>query len=256
MGNTVLQAKHVRKIYNFRTRNEFEALHDINLEVKEGEFIGVMGPSGSGKSTLINTLSTIDRPTEGRVYINGKDVNTMSANEVGHFRYEHLGFVFQYFNLLKTHTMYENIAMPLSLARVPAAEIEKRVNEVAEELHIQDLLNKRPMECSGGQRQRAAICRALINHPSLIVADEPTGNLDSVNSMSLMKILYELNKDRHVTIVMVSHDPMVTSYTSRLVYLKDGNIETEFARGDLNQREYYQKIMEISSDESQELFSI
>lgn len=252
----VLQAKKLKKVYNFQTKNEFEALHCINFKVMPGEFVGVMGPSGSGKTTFINNISTIDRPTEGVVLINGKNVNLMSENEIGHFRYENLGFIFQYFNLLKTHTMYENIAMPLSLAKVDRKEIEKRVNEVAEDLSITDLLAKKPMECSGGQRQRAAIARALINHPTLIVADEPTGNLDSENGGSVMRMLKKLNQEKHTTIVMVSHDPLVVSYTTRLVYLRDGNIEQELERGDMNQREYFQKIMEISSSELEGMFEV
>ncbi len=256
MSTAVLEAQHMRKVYNFNTRNAFEALHDISFKVEPGEFVGVMGPSGSGKSTFINNISTIDRPTDGKVFINGKNLATMSANEVGHFRYENLGFIFQYFNLLKTHTMYENIAMPLSLAHVDPKESRERVEVLAKELNILELLDKKPMECSGGQRQRAAICRALINNPSLIVADEPTGNLDSVNSASLMRILQKLNREKGVTIVMVSHDPTIISYTTKLIYLRDGNIETVLERGDLDQRAYLHKIMEISADESEELLEL
>ena len=178
----VLEARNMKKIYNYQTPNEFEALHNINFKVYEGEFVSIMGPSGSGKSTFINNISTIDECTGGNVFINGKNVRAMTANEIGHFRYENLGFIFQDFNLLDTHTMYENIAMPLALAHVSKDRIEARVNELAKEMKIDMLLKKYPNECSGGQRQRASICRALVNHPRIIVADEPTGNLDSVNS--------------------------------------------------------------------------
>lgn len=251
----VLEAVHMKKVYNYATPNAFEALHDINFQVKEGEFVGIMGPSGSGKSTFINNISTIDECTEGKVLINGKNVRTMSANEIGHFRFENLGFIFQDFNLLDTHTIYENIAMPLSLAHVSKNEIDKKVKALAEELQITNLLNKYPNECSGGQRQRGAICRALINDPQIIVADEPTGNLDSVNSSELLKLLQELNEKNGVTIVMVTHDPLIASFSSRLIYIKDGNIETVLEKGDLNQDGYFQKIVELNSKESREILT-
>ncbi|MBE6127999.1 MAG: ABC transporter ATP-binding protein [Erysipelotrichaceae bacterium] len=253
MGQTVLEAKKLKKVYNFNTPNAFEALHDINFQVEEGDFVAIMGPSGSGKSTFINNISTIDLPTSGYVYINGKEVRSMSSNEIGRFRYQNLGFIFQDFNLLDTHTMYENIAMPLSLAHVDKDEIRSRIMKLAEQMDIVTLLEKFPNECSGGQRQRAAICRALVNHPHIIVADEPTGNLDSTNSSELMKILQKLNKEEGVTIVMVTHDPLITSYSSRLLYIKDGNIETVLDRGDMTQDEYFQKIVEINSAESREI---
>lgn len=251
----VLEAVHLKKVYNYATPNAFEALHDINFQVKEGEFVGIMGPSGSGKSTFINNISTIDECTEGKVLINGKNVRTMSANEIGHFRYQNLGFIFQDFNLLDTHTMYENISMPLALAHVSKPEIEKRVNALAEELQITQLLHKYPNECSGGQRQRGAICRALINNPRIIVADEPTGNLDSVNSSELLKLLQEMNQKNGVTIVMVTHDPLIASFTSRLVYIKDGNIETILEKGELDQDSYFNKIVELNSKESREILN-
>lgn len=251
----VLEAIHMKKVYNYTTPNAFEALHDINFKVYDGEFVGIMGPSGSGKSTFINNISTIDECTEGKVLINGKNVRSMSANEIGHFRYQNLGFIFQDFNLLDTHTMYENIAMPLALAHLPKNEIDERVQELAKELKITDLLHKYPNECSGGQRQRGAICRALINHPHIIVADEPTGNLDSVNSAELLKLLQEMNEKNGVTIVMVTHDPLIASYTERLVYIKDGNIETVLEKGDDTQDQYFQRIVELNSQESRNILA-
>ncbi len=253
MPQTVLEAKNLKKVYNFNTANAFEALHDINFRVEEGDFVAIMGPSGSGKSTFINNISTIDLPTSGYVYINGKEVRSMSSNEIGRFRYQNLGFIFQDFNLLDTHTMYENIAMPLSLAHVDKDEIRRRIAKLAEQMDISQLLEKFPNECSGGQRQRAAICRALVNNPRIIIADEPTGNLDSTNSSELMKILQRLNHENGVTIVMVTHDPLITSYSSRLLYIKDGNIETVLEKGDMTQDEYFQKIVEINSAESREI---
>ena len=210
-----------------------------------------MGPSGSGKSTFINNISTIDMPTSGLVYINGVEIRTMSSNEIGKFRYQNLGFIFQDFNLLDTHTLYENIAMPLSLAKVKSKDISKRVQAIAESMNIEHLLSKYPRECSGGQKQRAAICRALIGNPKIIIADEPTGNLDSINSQELLSILKQLNEEQKVTIIMVSHDAMIASYSSRLIYIKDGKIEETLVRGQLSQEEYFQKIIELNSKEYQ-----
>ena len=255
MSEYVLEAKKLTKIYNANTPNAFEALHAIDFQVKGGEFIGIMGPSGSGKSTFINNISTIDTYTSGFVYINGIETRRMTANQMGRFRYENLGFIFQDFNLLDTHTLYENIALPLSLAHVDKAVIDQRVKELAAQMKIDTLLHKRPNECSGGQRQRAAICRALVNHPRIIVADEPTGNLDSANSAELMKILRRLNEEEGVTIVMVTHDPLVTSYTSRFVYLKDGYIESVTERGNMTQEEYFHAIVEVNSAESREVLA-
>ena len=213
MSEIVLEARHLKKVYNANSLNAFEALHDINIQVEKGEFIGVMGPSGSGKSTFINNISTIDTPTEGKVFINGKNVLSMSANDIGHFRYENLGFIFQDFNLLDTHTIYENIALPLSLAGVDSAEIETRVKEMAEKMDMQDHLYKLPSECSGGQRQRTAIARALINNPSIIIADEPTGNLDSQNSEELRQRLFAAEH--------LLGKPMTPSEVQKILYFHD-----------------------------------
>lgn len=246
MDEIILKTKNVRKVYNADTLHAVTALHDVNVEVKKGEFLGVMGPSGSGKSTFINMISTMDVPTDGKVWINGKNVLAMSANEIGHFRYENLGFIFQEFNLLDTHTIFENIALPLTLAKEDPREIEKRVTSVAEQLGIADLLDKIPPECSGGQRQRAAIARALINRPGLVVADEPTGNLDSENSEELMELFEEMNRNG-TTIVMVTHDSYVASFTSRLIFIKDGTLYKEIERGDMDQDSYFAKIVEVSA---------
>lgn len=254
MVNVVLEAKHMKKVYNAMTLNAFEALHDINFQVEEGDFVAIMGPSGSGKSTFINNISTIDIPTNGTVLINGKNIRTMGANEIGTFRSKNLGFIFQDFNLLDTHTLYENMAMPMALAHKSKKEIAARVKELGDTMNITPFLNKYPYECSGGQRQRAAICRALVNHPNIIVADEPTGNLDSQNSSELMHIFEELNKEG-VTIVMVTHDPLIASYSSRLIYIKDGNIETVMERKEMDQDTYFQKIVEINSAESREIIT-
>lgn len=199
---------------------EFEALHDISFSVTKGEFVGIMGPSGSGKSTLINNISTIDECTEGKVIINGRNVRAMSSREIAVFRYENLGFIFQDFNLLPNHTVFENIALPLSLAGIP-----------------------------GGEKQRAAVCCALINRPNIIMADEPTGNLDSVSSAEVLGKLRGMNQTKGVTIVMVTHDPLIASYTDRIVYIRDGAIESVLARGEDSQEAYYRKITELNSRE-------
>ncbi|MCD7808071.1 MAG: ABC transporter ATP-binding protein [Erysipelotrichaceae bacterium] len=250
MSEHVLEVIQLKKVYGIHTSSEFEALHDIDFICDQGEFICIMGPSGSGKSTFINNISTIDNPTSGKVYIQGREIRTMSSNEIGQFRYDNLGFIFQDFNLLDSHTIYENIAMPLSLKKVKPKIINDKIQQLSKRLNIDTLLKKYPHECSGGQRQRAAICRALINNPKIIIADEPTGNLDSVNSNELLKILQQLNKENSVTIIMVSHDPLIASYSSRLIYIKDGRIEQTLERKDLTQEDYFQQIVEINSSES------
>ncbi|MFR7592924.1 MAG: ABC transporter ATP-binding protein [Longibaculum sp.] len=254
MSNEILFADHVTKIYGVGTKNPVTALSDVSLKMYEGDFICVMGPSGSGKSTFINNLSTIDVPTKGKVYINGKEVRSMGENEVGRFRYENLGFIFQEFNLLDSLTIFENIAVPLTLSHVGLEEIKERVHHMAEKLSVLSLLDKYPYECSGGQRQRAAIARALITNPKLIVADEPTGNLDSRNSHDLLELFKRLNEEDGVSILMVTHDSMIASYSQQLLYIKDGQIAETIERGNLSQKEYFYKIVDVNSVESQKLF--
>ncbi|MCI9637377.1 MAG: ABC transporter ATP-binding protein [Hungatella sp.] len=250
MSATILETRGLTKIYNLEQENEFEALHGISFKVEAGEFICVMGPSGSGKTTFINNISTVDFPTKGQVIIDGVNVRSMTANELGRFRGQNLGFVFQEFNLLDTHTLYENIAMPLVLARVKKAEIRPRVEAMARQMDIEKILHKYPGECSGGQRQRGAICRALIMNPKIIIADEPTGNLDRRNSNEFLALIDRLNRDQGVTVIMVTHDPLIASYSSRLVYIKDGVIEQTILRENLTQKEYFDKITELNASES------
>ena len=252
--NKILIAKNVTKIYGVGTKNPYTALKDVSLEMEEGEFICVMGPSGAGKSTFINNLSTIDLPTKGFVYINGKEVRQMSEREIGRFRYENLGFIFQEFNLLDSLTIFENIAIPLTLAGKKKKDIQESVNQIAKKLGVEMILNKYPSECSGGQRQRAAICRALVTKPKLIVADEPTGNLDSKNSHELLSLFRDLNVNSGVSILMVTHDPKIASYSSKLLYIKDGVIDETIERQNMSQKEYFYKIVDINSTESQALF--
>lgn len=253
MSKEILVAEKVTKIYGLGTQNPVTALKDVSLKMYEGDFICVMGPSGSGKSTFVNNLSTIDIPTKGKVFINGTEVRAMGENEVGRFRYENLGFIFQEFNLLDALTIYENIAVPLTLANCPLADIKQRVEAIAERLDVFALLNKYPYECSGGQRQRAAVARALVTEPKLIVADEPTGNLDSKNSHDLLALFKQLNHEG-VSILMVTHDSMIASYSKKLLYIKDGQIEKTLEIKDMSQKEYFYKIVEINSMESQGLF--
>ncbi|MEG0275970.1 MAG: ABC transporter ATP-binding protein [Coprobacillus sp.] len=255
MNNEILVADNVTKIYGLGTKNPVTALKEVSLKMYEGDFICVMGPSGSGKSTFINNLSTIDVPNIGQVYINGKEVRTMGENEIGRFRYENLGFIFQEFNLLDSLTIFENIAVPLSLASHTIEEIKTKVSAIAEKLNVVELLDKYPTECSGGQRQRAAIARALVTNPKLIVADEPTGNLDSQNSHDLLELFKKLNDEENVSILMVTHDSMIASYSKKLLYIKDGQIADTLEKNDLSQKEYFYKIVDINSVESQRLFA-
>ncbi|MEG0366036.1 MAG: ABC transporter ATP-binding protein [Coprobacillus sp.] len=255
MSNEILVADKVTKIYGLGSKNPVTALNEVSLKMYEGDFICVMGPSGSGKSTFINNLSTIDVPNIGQVYINGKEVRTMGENEIGRFRYENLGFIFQEFNLLDSLTIFENIAVPLSLASCSIDEIKEKVKNIAVKLNVEGLLDKYPMECSGGQRQRAAIARALVTNPKLIVADEPTGNLDSQNSHDLLELFKKLNDEENVSILMVTHDSMIASYSKKLLYIKDGQISDTLEKGDLSQKDYFYKIVDINSVESQKLFS-
>lgn len=254
MSKEIIKAEHVSKIYGLGSKHPYQALNDITLTINEGEFVCIMGPSGAGKSTLLNVLTTIDFPTKGKVFIDGEEVRTLSSHQVGLLRYERLGFIFQNFNLLDALTVKENIAVPLSLASVNRQEIDERIISIASKLNIEKLLEKYPYECSGGQRQRIAIARALINHPKIIVADEPTGNLDSANSHEVLNFFSKLNTEEGVTILMVTHDPLIASYSSKLLYIKDGMIEHTIHKEALEQRDYFYRIVDINSNEAQSYF--
>lgn len=250
----ILVANNVTKIYGLGTKHPFTALTDVSLKMYEGEFVCVMGPSGAGKSTFINTLSTIDMPTKGEVYINGTEIRQMSERQIGKFRYENLGFIFQEFNLLDSLTIFENIAVPLTLANIKKEDITQRVNNIAKKLGVEMTLEKFPSECSGGQRQRVAICRALVTNPKIIIADEPTGNLDSKNSHEILSLFKELNEKEGVSILMVTHDAKIASYSTKLLYIKDGVIDCTIERKKMSQKEYFYQIVDMNSSESQELF--
>ncbi|MGK9484925.1 ABC transporter ATP-binding protein [Bacillus cereus group sp. MYBK29-1] len=244
--NPVLQAKHIRKTYSNRG-STFTALHDIDLTIFEGEFVGIMGPSGSGKSTLLNILSTIDIPTTGEIIVDGKDVIKMKDEQLTAFRIDALGFIFQDYNLLDTLTIKDNILLPLALRNINAQEIDERVDEVATMFGIQELLNKYPYQISGGQQQLTAAARAIIGKPKLILADEPTGALDSKSAADLLHSLQALNKKQLATILMVTHDPFVASYCKRILFIKDGKLFTELVKGEMPQEEFSQKLLRILS---------
>ncbi|PEN81026.1 bacitracin ABC transporter ATP-binding protein [Bacillus cereus] len=238
----ILKVCDLSKIYTGKV--SYEALSNIHLSIKKGEFVGVMGPSGSGKTTLLNMISTIDSPTSGKVLINGENPHELSPNELALFRRRELGFVFQAFYLLNTLTVKENIVLPLTLDGTKVKDMNHRVSVIAEKLGIQGILNKRTYEISGGQAQRAAIARALIHKPKLILADEPTGNLDSKASADVMELLQRLHKEHEATIMLVTHDPMAASYCDRVVLIKDGEFYNEVYCGD-NRQAFYQKIIDV-----------
>jgi putative ABC transport system ATP-binding protein len=241
--NDVLTAKNLRKVYGSRG-NVYTALHDIDLNIKEGEFVGIMGPSGAGKTTLLNIISTIDKPSSGIVTIGGEDIVKMNEEKLSVFRRNKLGFIFQDFNLLDTLTVKENIVLPLALSKVNLNDIEKRLREVSESLGIEDILNKYPYEISGGQKQRTAAARAIINRPALVLADEPTGALDSKSSSELLEALSDLNENDRATIMMVTHDAFAASYCKRIIFIKDGLLFTELVRGG-SRKEFFQKILDV-----------
>ncbi|MEG1001836.1 ABC transporter ATP-binding protein [Clostridium sp.] len=222
----ILKIEELKKVYGEKN-NKYIALKGIDLEINEGEFVGVMGPSGSGKSTLLNIISTIDKPSNGKVYVNGFDITNISSKKLATFRRENLGFIFQDFNLLDTLTVRENIALPLTLAKGRGKEINKKVMETSERLGIKEFLDKYPYEISGGQKQRTAACRAIITKPSLILADEPTGALDSKSAESLLNTIKDLNEMNKATIMMVTHDAFTASYCKRVIFIKDGSMYDE-----------------------------
>lgn len=239
---SLLEVKNVKKIYTTRFgSNQVEALRDVNFTVERGEYVAIMGESGSGKTTLLNILAALDKPTEGKVYLKDRDLGKLKEKEIATFRRQNLGFVFQDFNLLDTFSLKDNIFLPLVLSGKKYPEMEKRLKPIAEKLGIEKLLEKYPYEVSGGQKQRAAIARALITKPQLILADEPTGALDSKAADSLMNLFTTINQEGQ-TIVMVTHSVKAASSAKRVLFIKDGKVFHQLYRGNLTNEEMYERI--------------
>lgn len=239
-----LEIKNLKKFYGTKN-NITKAVNDLSLEVEEGEFVAIMGASGSGKTTLLNCISTIDEVTSGHILIDGKDITELKEKELASFRRENLGFIFQDFNLLDTLTIFENISLALIINKEDANKVEKKVKNIAEKLGIEEILNKYPYEVSGGQKQRCACARALINKPKLILADEPTGALDSKSSRMLLETMDEMNEKLNATILMVTHDSFSASFCKRVLFLKDGKIFNEIRRGEKPRKEFFNEILDV-----------
>ena len=244
--SNILEVKNIEKYYGNKS-NLTKAIDNISFSVKKGEFVGIMGASGSGKTTLLNCISTIDRVTAGDIIINNQNITKLKGNQINKFRREELGFIFQDFNLLDTLTAYENIALALTIQKVNVNEIDKRVKEVAQKLDITEILKKYPYQISGGQKQRVAICRAIITNPQLVLADEPTGALDSKAARQLLESFEALNQNLNATILMVTHDSFTASYVNRILFIKDGKIFNELVKGDSTRKEFFEKIIEVQT---------
>ncbi len=242
----VLEVKNIEKYYGNKS-NLTKAIDNISFDVEKGEFVGIMGASGSGKSTLLNVISTIDKVTAGKIIVNGEEITKLKGNKLNKFRREELGFIFQDFNLLDTLTAYENIALALTIQRVNPREIDKRVKELAEKLGIKDILRKYPYQVSGGQKQRIASARAIITNPQLILADEPTGALDSKSARQLLENFELLNQKMNATILMVTHDAFTASYANRILFIKDGKIFNELTKGNDTRKQFFEKIIEVQT---------
>ena len=242
----ILTIENISKYYGNKS-NLTKAISNISMNVDKGEFIAIMGASGSGKTTLLNVISTIDKVTSGHIYIEGQDITKLKGNDLNRFRREELGFIFQDFNLLVTLTAYENIALALQIQNFKAKAIEQQIKVVARKLDIEDILNKYPYEMSGGQKQRVASARAIVTNPKLVLADEPTGALDSKSSKMLLERLQRLNQDYQTTILMVTHDAFSASYASKVIFIKDGKVFNQFNRGEATRKQFFDKIIDVVS---------
>ena len=251
----ILKVTDLKRVYG-KGSAATRALDGVSLSLAAGEFVGVMGQSGSGKTTLLNCVSTIDRPTSGSIVIDGRELTRLKGKELAKFRRERLGFIFQDCNLLDTLTAFENIALALSIVKAPAGEIEGRVQEIAGLLGISDCLSKYPYQMSGGQQQRCAAARAMVTHPALVLADEPTGALDSKSAKLLLDRLEVLNRERGATILMVTHDTFTASCCRRVVFLRDGRIFLELRREGEDRRAFFQKIIRVVSEMGGEMADV
>ncbi|MFC5735929.1 ABC transporter ATP-binding protein [Cytobacillus gottheilii] len=240
----MLKLTNLGKVYEGKVA--YRALTDINLEIDKGEFVAIMGPSGSGKTTLLNIISTNDSPTTGNLEIEGKNPHRLKKNALAKFRRNELGFIFQDFNLLHTLTVEENIVLPLTLDGASVNEMKEKAGKMAESLGITPIMNKRTYEISGGQAQRVAIARAMIHQPKLLLADEPTGNLDSKAAKDVMNMLGNINKKEETSLLMVTHDPQAASYSDRVIFIRDGKLHSEIHRGESRQA-FFQKIIDMLS---------
>lgn len=242
--STILKVEKIEKYYGNKG-NVTKAVDNISFEVEEGELVGIMGPSGSGKTTLLNCIATIDTVTSGNIFIGDKDITTLKSKGIEKFRREKLGFIFQDFNLLDTLTAYENIALALTILKERPSVIDEKVRDVANKLEIIDTLNKFPYQLSGGQKQRVACARAIITNPTLVLADEPTGSLDSKSARMLLEALDNLNKTLNATIAIITHDAFTASYCRRILFIKDGKVFNELLRGNDTRKEFFNKIIEV-----------
>lgn len=241
---TILKIENIEKYYGNKS-NITKAIDNISFSVEKGEYVAIMGASGSGKTTLLNCISTIDRVSSGHIYVGRDDITKLRGNQLNRFRREELGFIFQDFNLLDTLTAYENIALALSIQNMPAKKIDEKIKKIAKELAIEEVLNKYPYQMSGGQKQRVASARAIITNPKLILADEPTGALDSKSAKLLLESLKHLNEELSATILMVTHDSFTASYAGRILFIKDGKIFHELRRGADSRKEFFNKIIDV-----------
>lgn len=241
---TFVRIENVEKYYGSKN-NVTKALDKVSFEVSEGEFIAIMGASGSGKTTLLNCISTIDEVSAGNIYLNDINITAINGKDIAKFRQKNLGFIFQDFNLLDTLTMEENIGIVLTINHVNPKEIQPRIKQIAKKLGIEEILNKYPYQVSGGQKQRCACARAIINNQKLILADEPTGALDSKSAQILLEVMDNMNKELAATILMVTHDAFSASYANRILFLKDGKVFNEIIRGQKSRNKFYHEILDV-----------